>query len=1274
MSWVFWIDCGGTFTDIIALDEQGNHKVHKVLSHSPHYKSAVAHGIKEILGHSNFSEAIKEIRLGTTVATNAFLERQGIPCALITTLGHKDVLEIRRQNRNKLFEIPIKKTKPLQTMTSHIYERLGPEGEVLIPLDEEIAEFELQRILDKGIKSVAISLLHSTKNPDHEIRVGKIAERLGFDYISLSHQVSPLAKYISRTETSVLDAYLSPYLKQYTEELSETLKVENIFYMQSDGTLCKPEDLKGHNSLLSGPSGGLVGAIDIAQKLDHKKIITFDMGGTSTDVAISTGHINVDYEPTFHGLDILAPMVDIHTVAAGGGSILKYDEGRFQVGPESAKANPGPACYGLGGPLTVTDANLFLGNIDPEKFPRVFGPSGKDPLNTEIVLQKFEALSRGIGLTSKEVAQGFLDVAIETMARAVKKISIERGFDPKDFCMVSFGGAGGQLAAKVCDVLGIQKLIVHPLSSVLSAYGIGQAENAITLQGKREEGFTPLEKILLAHNKDFELTKSFLMSPADSEFKVQTFGDSFEEAKAKFSQHYQDLFGLKLEQDPECSTVIVKGSQKRTTDIIFPKAESSLKEGPHLVSEYNTSISIPQGWKGEKNTDGTWVLQRTDSEAKVFRHPPEVELEVFYQRFQFIAEGMGHTLQKLSKSVNIKERKDFSCALFTKKGELIANAPHIPVHLGSMGDVVLKTIQEQTFEDGDMFLSNSPQSGGTHLPDLTLVAPLYFKGELVMWVASRGHHADIGGVSPGSMPGNSTCLEEEGIIIHPLKIVEKGLLNEEILKKTLLETKYPVRNYNLNLHDIKAKIAANNAGKKQLLEMHESYGKEHISDMAENVLTYSHQKIMSILEGLPLAKAEKTIAKDRKLCVSLERKADRFIFDFTGSSSRLKNNFNAPPAVVKAAVLFCLRCLIEDDIPLNSGIMRSIDLHIPEDCFLNPNENSAVVSGNVETSQALCDVLFDCLGFMANSQGTMNNLSFGNENYQYYETLAGGSGASQKGPGTSGVQVHMTNSLLTDPEVFESRFPVLIELMALRHGSSGRGKFRGGDGISRKLLFKEAMTVNVISQSREIPPAGLKGGEAGQVGLNQKDSKGELKTLGENFQEEFLAGDRLLIDTPGGGGFGEADKEDRALVFSFGSNMDVQQIQTRCPSAKLVTRAYAFDREIRYSLYSEIRKGGVADTMVAEGHKVTGLLVSLSLEDLKVLDGIECGLSAYKRISLTVYDDNHRAYDVFAYDVIDKEPDIEPHKIYEWLVFSGAYRLNTSQAYISRIRHALWNH
>lgn len=1274
-NWKFWIDCGGTFTDIIAINDKAETKVHKVLSHSPHYESAVVHGISEILGHQNFKNSIEEIRLGTTVATNAFLERQGIPCALITTLGQKDILEIRQQNRPKLFDIPIIKSQPLYSLATHVYERMNAQGEVLIELDEIVARFELQRILDLGIKSLAVSLLHSTVNPAHEVRLGEIAKEMGFTYISLSHQVSPQATYVSRTETAVFDAYLSPYLSQYTENLSRLTGISNIKYMKSDGTLCSPEELKGHNALLSGPSGGLVGAIEVAKEKGHQNIITFDMGGTSTDVAISTGDISIDHEPVFHGLKLLSPMVDIHTVAAGGGSILFYDEGRFRVGPESAKAYPGPACYGFGGPLTVTDANLYMGNLDSENFPSVFGPNGDEPLNKEIVERKFQELANQIGKDPKVIAQGFLDVAVETMGRAVKKISIERGFDPKDFTMVSFGGAGAQLAAKVCDLLGIKSLLIHPLSSVLSAYGIGKADVAMTLERKWEEKGNieaDLKNIIeenLQGNLSFQ--NFYLLSPPDSDFKHLIPAKNLSFAQDDFCKLYKKLFGLSLVGTPICESVFVKGSLAQSLEAKLSEKEILQVKGPKLLPENQTSILIPEGWEGIRDPSGCWEFKRFEELKLSTSRPQEVELEIFYQRFQFIAEGMGHTLQKLAKSVNIKERKDFSCALFTKEGELIANAPHIPVHLGSMGDVVLNLIENEAFREGDMFLCNSPKSGGTHLPDLTVVAPVYFEGKHVMWVASRGHHADIGGITPGSMPGHSQKLSEEGVIIDSLKIVEAGEIQPKIIEEVLTKAPYPVRNLSLNLHDIQAKVAANNTGISQLREIYGLHGEEKVAQKAEEILSYSHKKIESILKQLPEKKGIKVINDKREIHVSLKKENDLFLFDFTGTSKRRNDNFNTPQAVSKAAVLFCLRCLIDDDIPLNAGIMRSIQLIFPEDSFLTPAADSAVVSGNVETSQALCDALFSCLGVMANSQGTMNNLSFGDEEYQYYETLAGGSGATAQANGTSAVQVHMTNSLLTDPEVFENRFPVMIELMGIRHGSGGEGKFRGGDGISRRLRFLRPMTVSLISQSRVAPPQGLSGGSSAQVGLNLKeDLTGNTHRLEESFTLPFEAGEALIIDTPGGGGCGEASREGETYIFSFGSNMDIQQIKTRCPSAHLVTRAYARDRELRYSLYSEVRHGGVADMTRKEGESVTGLLIAINQEDLKTLDGIECGLNAYQRIPLTVEDDNRREYQAFTYDVIDKEPDIPPSRYYEWLVYSGAYGLNTSKAYLSNILKA----
>jgi 5-oxoprolinase (ATP-hydrolysing) len=1270
--WTCWIDCGGTFTDIIAVNGQGDYRVHKVLSHSPRYKSAVVHGIKEILETDDPSQVLAEVRLGTTVATNAFLERKGLPCALMTTLGHRDVLQIRQQNRPDLFAIDIEKIPPLYHYVTHANERINAQGEVLVPLDREIVEFELERILEEGITSLAISFLHATINPMHEKMVKEMALEMGFDYVVASHEVSPLAKYISRTETAVLDSYLSPFLRQYTQELEEELGIEHIYYMQSDGTLSNGDNLLGYNSLLSGPAGGLVGAIEVAKEYGLNKMISFDMGGTSTDVALYDGEVQIDSEPNFHGLNLLAPMVAIHTVAAGGGSLLKYDQGRFMVGPQSAGAQPGPACYRGGGPLTVTDANLFLERIDPDKFPKVFGSSGKEGLDRDIVAQKFEKWAKEIGLSAKEVAQGFIDVAVETMAQAIRKISIEAGHDPQDFAMVSFGGAGGQLALKVVETLNIKTVLIHPLSSVLSAYGIGKADHALTLRAKADSSFEILKKQAKESFpfKDFEEQKYYLMKAKDSEHIIQVKADGIEQAKKKFGSLYQRTFSLTPPKEIYIDSLAFKAIRKEAQSLKLKEVEELQVKGPKILSENNTAIAIEKDWLADHKANGLWVLQHQDHEKVIQKRDPKIELEIFYQRFQFIAEQMGLTLKKIARSVNIKERNDFSCALFTKEGNLIANAPHIPVHLGSMGDAVKTIVRDFSFQPGDSFICNSPQYGGTHLPDVTVITPIFKGAELIMWTASRGHHADLGGISPGSMPGHSKLLEEEGILIEPTVFAHFGEIDRQVLRDLLLAGPYPVRNIEVNLHDIEAKLAANLLGAKEILNLEKRYSQAYLEEMSERLLDYSCQKTKEILSSLGEIKVTKKITEKRQITVQTRRDLtnQKVIFNYEGTSSFDEGNFNAPVPVVKATVMFALRSMITENIPLNSGLMRAIEIVLPKDCLLNPPAGRAVVAGNVETSQALCDLLFEVLGLRANSQGTMNNLSFGDDNYQYYETLGGGCGASRFKDGASAVQVNMTNSLLTDPEVLESRFPVLVELMGLRHGSGGHGQQRGGDGLYRRIQFLQEMEVSMLSQGREIAPQGLAGGDPALRGLNQWEDATQFEELGECFLIRVPRAGRLSVSTPGGGGYGEKIKDQGNLVFSFGSNMDLLQMKKRCPSAQIVTRAKVHDVEIRYSLHSENRKGGVADMFKAPGKKTFGLIFSLNDDDLEKLDQIECGLNAYQRIEVEAFDDNGRSYRCYAYDVIDKNPDIAPTKIYEWLVYSGAYYLNVPHSYLERLK------
>lgn len=1268
--WSFWIDCGGTFTDIIAV-KGSDYKVHKLLSKSPHYKSVVVQGIQDILGHSNFQEEVHEVRLGTTVATNAFLEKKGVPCALVTTLGQRDVLEIKQQNRDDLFAIDIQKKKPLYNYVTSIPGRIDANGSIIEETEPEIIKFELQRILDKGIKSLAISLMHSPLNPAHELLVKKIANEMGFEFISCSHEVSPIQKYISRTETTVIDAYLTPYLKEYTHELSASLGIEDIFYMQSDGTLCTANQLKGYNALLSGPAGGMIGAIKAAKDKGLKKIITFDMGGTSTDVALYQGQLNISTEPNFYGHSILSPMIDIHTVAAGGGSILNYDNGRFTVGPESAGAYPGPACYRNGGPLTVTDANLFLERIDHEKFPQCFGPNRNQGLDIDMVKEKFEKLAMQTGLSAREVAQGFLDVAVETMARAIKKVSVESGYNPKEFCLVSFGGAGGQMALKVAESLSMNKVLVHPLSSVLSAYGIGMASHAITKFGKHKDGHALLaEKIKKEFPfQDFSTEKQFSLKAIGSDHEISIAANDLSEAKLNFQKEYKRIFGIEAPDKIICETISVKIQKNLSQDFKLLTSKKRELTGFEIISENNTSLIIENEWLGKCEPGGTWILSKQQSRTNTHStRDKSIELEIFYQRFQFIAEQMGYTLKKLARSVNIKERNDFSCALFTASGDLIANAPHIPVHLGSMGDAVKSIIKDFKFHPGDTFICNSPHYGGTHLPDVTLITPVFEKEILIMWVASRGHHADIGGTTPGSMPGNSKKLSEEGVIISPTKIATFNKLDKILLKSILTDTKYPVRNYSLNEHDIEAKLAANLKGLEAIKELSNNSGKEYLDLMSEEILSYSRKKIQTILQELKPNKVIKKITSHRNIALEIVKNQNEFTFDFTGTSSAQDNNFNAPVPIVKACVLFTLRCLIDENIPLNDGIMRGIKLNIPKESLLNPKQESAVVAGNVETSQALCDVIFEALNIRAHSQGTMNNLSFGNNKYQYYETLAGGSGASKNANGASAIQVNMTNSLLTDPEVLEARYPVRVELMGVRHGSGGRGEYAGGDGIYRRLCFLEPMEVSMLTQAREIPPKGVFGADSGKCGLNQKEKSNTLINLPESFEKNFDTDESIYIATPGGGGFGKPNANFKNFIFGFGSNMDLTQIKNRCPSAELICRARVKDKEIRYTRYSEIRKGGVADMYHAPGHEVYGLVVNINDQDLVHLDKIECDDNGYQRIEVDAIDDNGESFKCYAYDVIDKKPDISPTKVYEWLVYSGAYYLNAPKYYLEHIK------
>lgn len=1281
--WEFWIDCGGTFTDIVAVAPNDNKITHKLLTKSPHYRSSVVEGIKQIMADEYAPEKIKRVRLGTTVATNAFLERKGVSCALVTTMGLRDVLHIRRQNRPDLFELDIKKAAPLCEGFAHIKERLDAKGEVVTPLDEEVARFELGRLKEQGHNSLAICLMHATINSAHEVRLGEIAKEVGFQYVALSHQVSPVSKFIYRAETTAADAYLTPLLSIYTQELAKEMEGVEFVYMQSDGGLCKAELLKGQNSLLSGPAGGLVGAVKSAAKRGINKIITFDMGGTSTDVAIYDNKLNLDTEPNFHGLTLLAPMLDIHTVAAGGGSILKFDGERFMVGPESAGAYPGPACYRNGGPLTVTDANLFLGRLEADKFPKIFGPNRDEALDEEAARKKFEELAKETGMDAKDVAQGFLDVAANTMARAIKKVSVERGQDPKEFVLASFGGAAGQMACKVAEAVGMREIFVHPYSSVLSAYGIGHADEKFQAKKRVEAPLKnwphlasfreELEKeCLKALPKAQEFQTVFYLKARGSDYELAVHAQDLEKASELFEKEYHSLFGLHFEGDIEIASLGLEALLRSGFEGEVREGEEAQSlRGPKVLSSNKTCIVLEPGWKGEKNEHGEWRLRLAETKQGQFAKNEKIQLEIFYQRFQSIAEQMGHTLQSLAHSITIKERNDFSCAIFTAKGELLSNAPHIPVHLGSMGDAVVavKNKFKSDIRPGDGFVCNDPNQGGTHLPDLTVITPVFLEGELSLFVASRGHHGDIGGITPGSMPGNSKKLIEEGVIISPIKAFSDGKIQEKKLIEILQNAKWPARNPSQNIHDIKAQHAANLRGVSELVQLSEISGKEHIIKMAEEVLSYSHRKIKSTLKSFEAGAAEIQIADDRFLKLKAGLSNDKLVLDFAGTSPCSDSNFNAPLPVVKASVLFALRCVIKENIPLNDGIARFLDIKIPEGSLLNPRPDSAIVAGNVETSQLICDLVFEALGAKANSQGTMNNLTFGNDNFQYYETLGGGSGATITGDGASAVQVNMTNSLLTDPEVFELRLPVRLELMAVRRGSGGKGARRGGDGLYRRILFLEDCEASMLSQRRKTAPKGILGGERAKRGANLLENAAGAQELDECFQIKVKKGEILNIQTPGGGGHGEDSSKKKNYVFSYGSNMDLAQIKKRCPSSKLEYKAKLRDFELRYSIYSDMRKGGVADTYHAPGKIMYGLIFSMNDEDLAVLDDIECGKGHYSRVERVVEDDNGERFQVYCYDVNDKDPDVPPTAIYRWLVYSGALMLGAPEKYLADLNN-----
>ncbi|HEY3537482.1 MAG TPA: hydantoinase B/oxoprolinase family protein [Trinickia sp.] len=1200
--WQFWVDRGGTFTDIVARQPNGELITHKLLSENPdRYRDAVVQGIRDLLGIEAGAplpqDKIEVVKMGTTVATNALLERKGARTLLAITRGFADQLRIGYQERPDIFARHIELPAQMYERVAEIDERIDAQGTVLRELDEVATRAALSAAREAGISSIAIVLMHGYRFHKHELRVAAIASECGFTQISVSHQVSPLMKLVGRGDTTVVDAYLSPVLRDYVDRVTQHTGSVRLMFMQSSGGLVDASRFRGKDAILSGPAGGIVGAVKTCEAVGEQKVIGFDMGGTSTDVAHYDGAYERVFETQVAGVRVRAPMMDIHTVAAGGGSICSFENGRFKVGPESAGAYPGPASYRNGGPLTVTDCNVMLGRVQAEHFPHVFGPDGDLPLDVEVVRRKFADLAQqveretGRSMSPQAVAEGFLTVAVDNMAQAIKTISVERGHDVSDYALCAFGGAGGQHACEVADALGMKRIVLHPFAGVLSAFGMGLADLRVLRERAVE---TVLEEAALPELRGFynaletealeELVAQRIPSDrtrvtravrlkyqnTDSTLEVP-FGHEAEMVLA-FETLHRKRYGFVMQAKAlVVESVVVEAVGLTETDtnaltMVSRRAASAPQtdaratmfvggrelqvplharkaialgdrlEGPALITEDISTIVLQPGWSASLLEDGTLRLERNDqaqagaaaatTAITTARHP--VHLEIFNNIFMSIAQQMGVTLEKTSYSVNMKERLDFSCAIFDRAGGLIANAPHIPVHLGSMSDSVLSVIREHgaTMKRGDVFMLNVPYNGGTHLPDITVVMPVYGeRAELLFYVAARGHHGDVGGITPGSMPPNSTRIEEEGVLLDNVKIVDEGTFLEGPVRGLFNEGPYPSRNVDQNIADLTAQIAACECGAAELLRAVKRYGADvvlaymgHVQDNAEEAV---RNAIATLHDGEFAYEMDDGAAIRVKVTIDHERRQARV--DFTGTSEQRKTNFNAPCSVCKAAVLYVFRTLLTDDIPMNEGVLRPIEIVIPQGSMLNPVYPAAVVAGNVEVSQSITDALYGALEVMAASQGTMNNFTFGDESHQYYETIAGGSGAGRAHPGTSVVQTHMTNSRMTDPEVIEWRFPVIVEQHAIRAGSGGAGLQSGGDGAVRRIRFRRAMTANILANRRRVPPFGLAGGEAGGVGRNWIErANGEIDHFGATHTATVNPGDVFVIETPGGGGFGRA--------------------------------------------------------------------------------------------------------------------------------------------------------
>ncbi len=1198
MDWQFWIDRGGTFTDIVARRPDGTLVTHKLLSENPgRYSDAALAGIRHLLGIAQDDAVpaglVGAVKMGTTVATNALLERKGEPTVLAITRGFGDALRIAYQNRPRLFDRHIVLPELLYGEVVEIDERIGAHGDVVSPLDEAAARAALQAAYDRGFRSLAIVFMHGYRFTEHERTVARIARETGFAQVSVSHEASPLMKLVARGDTTVVDAYLSPILRRYVDRVAAELPGVNLQFMQSNGGLTDARAFQGKDSILSGPAGGIVGMVRASRLAGFDKVIGFDMGGTSTDVSHYAGEFERAFETQVAGVRMRAPMMRIHTVAAGGGSILHFDGSRLRVGPDSAGADPGPASYRRGGPLAVTDCNVMLGKIQPDEFPHVFGHDGAQPLDAENVRTRFAALAddisqaTGAATTPEAVAAGFIDIAVGNMANAIKQISVQRGHDVTGYALTSFGGAGGQHACLVADALGMKTVFIHALAGVLSAYGMGLADQVAMRERAVEAGLTNEAMPALGETLDalagearaalhaqgvaddrIDLVLRAHVRYEGTDSALSVLFDAEDAMRAQFDEGYKKRFSFLMperrliveavsveaigrsdvpaEAVPEQS---LRGGPARPHEVVQMHSAGRWRDtalyrraglrtgdvlrGPAIIAEANATTVVEAGWQAAVTPQDHLVLTRVEAlpeRRAIGTTADPVMLEIFNNLFMSIAEQMGLRLQNTAHSVNIKERLDFSCALFDAAGNLIANAPHMPVHLGSMGESIKRVMHANAgaMRPGDVYMLNDPYNGGTHLPDVTVITPVFDEqgSEILFYVGSRGHHADIGGTTPGSMPPDSRTIVEEGVLIDNFKLVDGGVLREAAARALLTGARYPARNPDQNLADLRAQVAANQKGVDELHRMVAHFGLDVVRAYMGHVQDNAEEAVRRVIGAL--RDGAFTVELDNgariRVAVAVDAAARGATIDFTGTSPQLDNNFNAPSAVCMAAVLYVFRTLVDDDIPLNAGCLKPLTVVIPPGSMLNPRYPASVVSGNVETSTCITNALYGALGVMAASQGTMNNFTFGGSRHQYYETISGGSGAGDGFDGTDVVQTNMTNSRLTDPEILEFRFPVRLDSYTIRHRSGGAGRWHGGNGGVRRIRFLEPMTAAILSNNRLHAPFGMAGGGPGAVGRNSVErADGSVEELGHIGKTAMAPGDVFVIETPGGGGYGRPD-------------------------------------------------------------------------------------------------------------------------------------------------------